>query len=461
MASYDYDVIVIGSGAAGSVTAQQIASAGKSVAIIESGELGGQILNYSSVPVKAILTTASIYEAAKRGSKYGIRGSTVGYNYPSVKAWKDSVAKRTSLKEQHEYFTKKGINVVAGRAYFIDPHTVSVGSARFTAAKFVIATGSEMIVPKIPGLNTAGFLTHKEAIDLSRPPKSIAIIGGGSTGLEFAQLFAIFGSNVTLIESSPSLLRYEEPEVSDLMIDRLKREYGVTVTTETVVRSVEKVGLTRKLTLARKQKTATITANEVMLASGATAIVDIGLDNAKVRYSKNQIYTDRYQKTTAPHIYAAGDCTGLYTHAHVAAYQGQVVAQNIVHPRNPVVAELHAVPRTYWTNPEIAATGITEQEAKSRGIAYESVVLPISSVAKSATSGYKDGFIKVIAIKKTGSLIGATIVSPQAGELIHELTLAIQYHLSAQQIAHTVHAFGTWSEIIRIACAKLNANTTK
>lgn len=457
MASYDYDVIVIGSGAAGSIAAQQVASAGKSVAIIESGELGGQILNYSSVPVKALLNTASIYEAAKRGSKFGIRSSTIGYNYPSVKAWKDSVAKRTSLKEQHEYFTNKGINVVSGRAYFIDKHTVSVGSARFSAAKFVIASGSEMVLPKIPGLNTAGFLTHKEAINLTRPPKSIAIIGGGATGLEFAQLFAIFGSKVTLIESSPSLLREEEPEVSRLMLERLKKEYNVTVTTETVVKSVEKVGLTRKLTLGRKQKTATINVSEVMLASGSTAIVDIGLDNAGVRYSKTQIYVDRYQRTTASHIYAAGDCTGPYTYAHAAAYQGQVVAQNIVHPRSPVSADLHAVPRVFWTNPEIAATGITEQDAKARGIPFTTVTLPISGIAKAATSGFTDGFIKVVSNKKTGALLGATIVCPQAGELIHELTLAIQYHLTAQQVAHTVHAFGTWSEIIRIACAKLDA----
>lgn len=455
MASYDYDVIVIGSGAAGSVAAQQIASAGKTVAVIEAGHLGGQVLNYSSIPMQALLTAASAYETAKRGSKYGIRSSTTGYNYPSIKAWRDSVAKKTSLKEREEYFTSKGISVIAGRAYFIDPHTVSVGNARFSAAKFVIATGTEFVLPKIPGLSTAGFLTHKEATELTRPPKSIAIIGGGATGLEFAQLFAIFGSKVTIIESSSRLISKEETETSKLMADRLHREYGVTVATETTVQSVEKVGLTRKLALSRKQKAATISVSEILLASGSTAVVDIGLENAGVHYSQTHITTNRYQQTTAAHIYAAGDCVSPHAYAHVAAYQGQVVAQNIVHSKRPVTAKLHGAPRIFWTNPEIAAVGFTEQTAKSHGIPYTTATVPVNTIAKAAITGYQDGFVKVLANNRTGALIGATIATPHASELIGELALAVQYSMTTEQIAHTIHSFGTWSEAIRVACAKL------
>ena len=178
MASYDYDVVVIGSGAGGSVAAQQIAKSGKSVALVEAGSLGGQVLNHSCIPTKALLQAAQVFEAAKRGSQYGIRSSTVGYNYPSIKAWKDTVQKKTRSAYSTESYLKQGIGVIAGRAYFIDPHTISIGSARIAARTFVIATGSELLVPKIPGLSDSGFLTYTQAVDLTRPPKAMVIIGG-------------------------------------------------------------------------------------------------------------------------------------------------------------------------------------------------------------------------------------------------------------------------------------------
>lgn len=456
MASYDYDVIVIGSGAGGSIAAQQIAKSGKKVAIIEADKLGGQVLHYSCIPTKALLQAAQVYESAKRGAQYGIRSSTIGYNYPSVRAWKEKVCKKVSLEYDHEYFTNKGISVIGGRAYFIDPHTITVGTARFTAASFVIATGAELLLPEIAGLSSAGFLTHKEVIGLDRPPKSVLIIGGGASGVEFAQLLAIFGSKVTLVESTPSLLGEEEPEVSVLLKKRFKKEYDIDVVTEVNVKSVKKIGLKREATMSRKNRSGTLMVDEIILASGKRAVVDIGLENAGVRYDEGEIHTDRYQRSSAKHIFAVGDCSGPYLYTHTAAYQGQVVAHNIVHPKSPVAAQYNAVPRTIFTNPEVAATGLTEKELKMRGADYKTVVMPIAGIAKAATSGYSDGFIKLHASKNTGAILGATLVCPSASELIQELSLAIQYNLSAQQMAHTIHAFGTWSEIIRVACAKLD-----
>lgn len=456
MALYDYDVIVIGSGAGGSIAAQQIASSGKKVAIIESGKLGGQVLNYSSIPTKALLQAASVFESAKRGNAYGVRTSTVGYNYPSVRAWKDTVLKNTAVHQEHQYYTKKGISVIGGRAYFIDPHTISVGTARFTAKSFVIGSGSQLVPPEITGLHDTGYLTHAEAINLTRPPKSIAIIGGGATGVEFAQLFAIFGSKVVLIEPSECLLKDEEPEVSNLLVKRFKADYSVDVLLDSTVVSVSKNGLKKKLLVRRDGKTSEIAVDEVMIASGKQAVTDIGLENAGVRYTDSTISTDRYQRTTSKHIYAVGDCAGPYNYTHTAAYQGQIAAHNIVNPKKPIAAQYHAVPRTIFTNPQVASTGLTEKQLRQRRTPYLSETVPISIVAKSATSGFKDGFVKVMAHRTTGALMGATVVSPEASEIIAELTLAVQYNLTAQQVAHTIHPFGTWSEAVKVACNKLS-----
>lgn len=456
MVSYDYDVIVIGSGAGGSIAAQQIAKSGRSVAIVEAGSLGGQVLNYSTIPTKALLHAASVFETAKRGSAFGIRATTVGYNYPSVKAWKDSVLKLTKKAYSEETYINQGIGVIQGKAYFLDDHTISIGTARFTAKNFIVATGSELVLPEISGLSKVGFLTHKEAINLIRPPKTLAVIGGGETGVEFAQLFAIFGTKVTIVESSDCLLGGEEPEVSKLMLNRFKSEYGMNVLLGMSVTSVSKSGLKRTLQLTKGNKTGQLIVDEILLATGKSAVVDIGLENAKVSHSQSEIKTNRYLQTSVKHIYAVGDCAGPYHYTHAAAYQGQVVAHNIVHPKSPVEAKYKAVPRTIFTNPQIASTGLTEKQVKDRGLSYKTAVTPLSIVAKSATSGFNDGFIKLIASKNNDVILGATIVCPNASELIGELSLAIQYNLTTENVAHTVHSFGTWSEIIRVACAKLS-----
>lgn len=456
MASFDYDVIVIGSGAGGSIAAQQIAKSGKSVAVVEADSLGGQVLNHSSIPTKALLHAASAFETAKRGSAFGIRATTVGYNYPSVKAWKDTVLRLTKKAYSEDTYINQGIGIIKGKAYFLDNQTISIGTARFTAKNFIIATGSELVLPEIAGLSKVGFLTHKEAIDLIRPPKTLAVIGGGESGVEFAQLFAIFGSKVTIIESSNALIGNEEPETSKLIEDRFRKEYGMSILLNTTVNSVSKSGLKRSLQVTRGGKTGQLVVDEILLTTGKKAVTDIGLENAKVVHTPSQIKTNRYQQTSQKNIFAIGDCAGPYHYAHAAAYQGQVVAHNIVHPRSPVEAKYKAIPRSIFTNPQIASTGMTEEQLKENSVQYKSVVVPISVVAKSATSGFYDGFIKVMSSKQNDVIMGATIVSPVASELIGELSLAIQYNLTAQQVAHTVHSFGTWSEIIRVACAKLS-----
>lgn len=453
--TFDYDLIVIGSGAGGSVAAHIANKAGLEVAIVEANLIGGECPNIGCVPTKALLQAAEIYDNAKRGSRFGIRGSTVGYNYPSIKAWKDLAVKRTGTYLGEEMYTSEGINVLRGKARFIDPHTVSIGVARFSAKHFLIATGSELIVPPVPGLAQSGYMTHEQAINLTRPPKSLAVIGGGAIGCEFSQLFAIFGTKVYIIDLADRLLAREEPESSALLKERFEDDYSMEIALSSQVEKVEKVGTKRKLTVRSGKKTSVITVDEILLATGKRAAVDMGLENAGVAHERGRIVTDQHMRTTTSHIFAAGDCTGPYLFTHMSTYQSRIAAHNMLHPKKQTEADYSAVPRCIFTNPEVASCGKTEAELTEDRIPIKVALVPITVIGRANTSDVREGFVKVIAHKKTGVLLGATIASPHAGEAIHELTLAVQHKMTADQVASTIHAFPTWSEAVRVACSKL------
>lgn len=342
MASYDYDLIVIGSGAGGAIAAQQVAKAGKRVAIVESALFGGTETTVGSVPVAALLQAARTYESAKNGARFGVRGATIGYNYPTVKAWKDLVVKRTGIHSGEDAFAALGINVVRGRAYFIDPHTISIGAARFTSKQFLIATGSETVLPNTAGFAKSGFMTTQEAVNLTRPPKRLLVLGGGAYSYELAQLFAIFGSKVYLVEDGSRVLSGEEPAVSELIETRFNKDYSMSILTETTLEKVETSTLDKKITVLKSGKRAVISVDEIVVATPKKAATDIGLENAGVVYTEGAIHTDATLQTSTGHIFAAGSCTGIQGSGHMAAYQSQVVAHNILHAKKTYC---HRLPR--------------------------------------------------------------------------------------------------------------------
>lgn len=455
MASYDYDLIVVGSGMGGSIAAQQVAEAGKRVALIEAAQFGGTEANIGRVPIGSLHNTARIYEEVKSSSHFGIRGASIGYNYPTVSAWKDTVVKRARLHTGEEDFVKKGINYVHGRAYFIDSHVISIGSVRFSSAKFLIASGSDDVLSQIPGLAEAGFLTPREALKHARPFRNLAIIGGGAQACELAQLFSIFGAKVHLVQEAPRLLPNEDPEVSEFVTQRFKTQYGIAVALGKTPRLVEPSRAGKRITLSGGNRTQTILADEVLVATERKAATDIGLDNAGVSYHKGAIYTNNYMQTSQEHIYAAGSCTGSGSTNHVAAYQSQVVAHNIIHSKKPIRMSYHAIPRVVYLNPEVAIVGPTEAELEKSGTKYKQVKVPISVIARANIADSPEGFVKIIAHKQTNVVLGGIVVCPSASEVISELTVAVQNHLTTQQILHTLHPFSTWSEAIRVACAQL------
>jgi pyruvate/2-oxoglutarate dehydrogenase complex dihydrolipoamide dehydrogenase (E3) component len=283
--TFDYDLIVIGSGAGGSAAAAIAARAGKRVAIVESDVFGGESPNWSDVPTKALLHVARLYDEARHGDKFGLRTSTLGYNYPSIRAWKELAVKRTGAAGNRHFYESHGISAFNGNAHFLTPHEISVNRRHLSAAHFLIASGSSWVTPKIQGITDVPFFTPRTILEALRPPKSLFIIGGGSHGVEIAQLMATFGTKVYIAEQAARLLPKQDAEVGELMERGLTDQKGVTVLTHSRVISVEKQGLTKRILISRAGVEKFVKADEILVATGRMPNVDLGLENASVKYT--------------------------------------------------------------------------------------------------------------------------------------------------------------------------------
>lgn len=448
----DFDLIVIGTGSAGEVTAYQTAQAGYKVAIVERHVVGGECPNFGCTPTKALLYASEYYNAAKNSAKFGIEAHAT-IDGKAVKAWKDQAVRGTGTFEGSIVYKREGIHYMHGDAHFLDPWTVSLGGNRYTALRFLVATGTHSIILPITGLKEAGFVTHEEAINLTHIPKSIFVIGGGAIGSEFAQYYNAMGAKVHIADITDRLIALEDKEVG-VLIGKLFTERGINVITGAKVVRVNKSKQGKTVTYEQDGKTHSVTVEEILCATGKAPNTDLGLENAGVAYDKKGITVNKFLQTSAKHIYAAGDVVGPYRFTHTAAYQSRIVAKNIfrLHPKASV--DYHAIPRCVFVEPEIACVGLTEQQLLDKKIPIQSAIMPISVIGRANTSDVHDGFVKVIADRK-GKLLSASIVSPRAGEMIHELTLAIQHGMKADAIVETVHAFPTWSEAVRMACHKI------
>jgi len=451
--SYDYDLIVIGSGAGGSIAADIVAAAGKRVAVVEADLMGGQCPNWGCVPTKALLEASRVLNTARGAEAFGVRTSTTGFNYPSVKAWKDHAVKRTGAHGMTKYYQEKGIGVYHGQAHFISPHEITVNRRHLSAEQFLIATGSSWKSLSVPVSERVTLHDARTILDLPKPPKSLFIIGGGATGVEFAELFASFGSKVYIAEEAPRLLPREDQEVSQLTEAVLAKRRGVHVLTKAKITGVSIDGISPRVEFLRGGEQRSVKADQVLIAVGKNPNVDIGLENAGVEYSKRGVEVDEYLRTSASHIFAAGDVLGQHMYTHVGVYESRIAANNLLR-RQKATPDYKAIPRVTFLSPEVASVGMSEEDCLKRDLKIKTAIVPINVIGRANVSNAMDGFVKVITDTR-GTLIGASIVASHAGETIHELTLAIQHGMTAAEVAGTLHAFPTWSEAVRVACAKI------
>lgn len=451
---FDFDFIVIGSGAGGSAAATIAARHGKKVAIVEADTFGGTSPNYGDVPIKSLLHAAQLYDEARNGARFGLRSNAMGYNYPSLRAWKDLAVKRTGAGGNRKYYESQGITTILGSAHFLSPHEISVNRRNYSAASYLIATGADWHIPTIQGVENEPYVTPRNILEAMRPPKSLYIIGGGTTGVELAQLMAIFGTKVYIAEIASRLLPDYDEEAGDLLEKLLHDQKDVNVLTQTRTLAIEKQAIAYRVTYNRGGHELTQRVDEVLIAAGRKPNVDLGLENAGVDYTNKGVIVNEQLQTTQKHIYASGDVLGRNGYTHSALLESRVAVQNLL-SKNKVIPDYTASPRIVFSYPSIASVGLSEDDCLRRDLDIKKATAPLNIIARSNTSDFRDGFVKLITDKK-GVLIGATIVAPHAGEMIHELALAIKYGLTANQVAATPHAFLTWSEAVRVAAGKLS-----
>ncbi len=452
---FDFDLIVIGSGAGGSAAATIAAREGKRVAIVESDTFGGNSPNWGDVPIKALLHAAHLYNQARTGSRFGLRSSAISFNYPSLLDWKDLAVKRTGAGGNRGYYDEQGITTLHGLAHFLSPHEINVNRKHYSAGSFIIATGAEWKMPEIQGSDTVPLITPRELLDSKRLPKSLYIVGGGTTGVEIAQLMSTFGVKVVIADIASRLLPDYETEAGELLENLLTKNKNIHVLTQTRTVAIEKENIARRVTYSRGGHEHSLRVDQVLVCAGRRPNVDLGLENAGVKYSDKGIVVNSNLQTNVKHIYAAGDVLGeISGHTHTALMQSRIAAHNIL-SKKKIVPDYTATPHVIFTYPSIASVGLTEDDCLRRDLRIKKSFVPLSVTARSNVSDFHDGFVKLIA-DKNGVLIGATIMAPEAGESIQELALAVKSGLTTADIANTPHAFLTWSEAVRIAASKIS-----
>ena len=451
---FDFDLIILGTGAGGSAAANLAAKHGLKVAVVENDIFGGESPNYGEIPTKAWLNVSNTLFEARRKAKTGIRASGLGYNFQTIQRWKDLAIQRTGAHDNEDFYKKAGITTFRGEARFITPHEISVNQRHLSAANFLIATGSHFKTPEITNIQNVNFYTPRTILNIPRPPKSLFIAGGGPEAIEMAQFFASLGTKVYVSEVSARLLPKEDEEVGITIENFMVEEMKIFVLPQTRVVAVEKEGFHKKVIFQRGGVEKFVKVDEIMIAGERTPNTDIGLENANVEYSDEGIAVNNFLQTSAKHIFAAGSVLGTKYSTTEALLQSRIVAHNVSKPRTKISPDYSAIPRTISTFPEIASVGLTEDDCIKRDLRIKTAIAPLSVIARSNTENFQNGFVKLICDPK-GKILGGSIVAPEATTAIHEIALAIKFGLSAHDLAELPHAFQSWSEAIRVCANRI------
>lgn len=449
------DIAILGGGPGGYVAAIRAAQLGAKVVVVEREELGGTCLNRGCIPTKAMAASAALKDACMRGGELGVAVDGVKVDFARVQAHKAEVVERL-VKGIHQLFKKHRITLVKGTGCLVSPHELVVeGSApgggngesasRIAFRSLVIATGSRPSVPGVFSHDGKVVVTSDEALGLERVPERLVVIGGGVIGCEFATIFREFGSAVTVVEVMPTVLPMLDADVSRQM-QGFFRKRGIEILTGQKVTGIEKSDHLATIALENGK---TITADLVLISIGRRANTEnLGLEVAGIKTdARGEIPVDERQRTAVPHIYAVGDVTNSpYKLAHVASRQGIVAVENIL--GHDSTMDYSAVPSVVFTLPEAAGVGLTEAQAKEKGLSVKTAKFFFLGNGKALAAAESEGFVKLVALADTGRLIGGHVISAAASNLIAEIALAIRLGATAQQVAETIHAHPTLPEAV-------------
>ncbi|MFT6330466.1 MAG: pyruvate/2-oxoglutarate dehydrogenase complex dihydrolipoamide dehydrogenase (E3) component [Bermanella sp.] len=461
--SFDRNLIVIGAGAGGLVTSYIAAAVKAKVTLIEAGEMGGDCLNYGCVPSKAIIKSAKVLSQFQQAEKYGFDETKVSFSFAKVMQRVHDIIAQIAPHDSVERYTKLGVEVIKGYASFVDPWTVEIAlndgsKQRLSARNIVIAAGARPFVPPLPGIDDSAYVTSDtmwtEFAKLQEAPKKLVVLGGGPIGCELAQAFARLGSDVSQIELAKRIMTKEDEEVSDFAMRSLQ-DSGVNVLTEHEALRFEQRDDKKFIIVKHAEKELSIEYDQLICAVGRAARLEgYGLDILGIE-SGRTISTNEFLETKYPNILAAGDIVGPYQFTHVAAHQGWYAAVNSLFGHfKKFKVDYRVIPWVTFIDPEVARVGINEQEAIQQKIEYEVTRYDFEELDRAITESANKGFIKVITLKGKDKILGVTVISEHAGDLIAEFVLAMKHGLGLEKILGTIHSYPTWAEANKYAAGE-------
>lgn len=453
-----YNVVVIGAGTAGLVTAAGTASLGGRVALIERHKMGGDCLNFGCVPSKALISSTRAIETIRRAEKYGLNKIDPSFEFTEV--FERMRARRAVIEpnDSKERFEGLGVDVFKGQARFISPNEVEIdGEIMLRSKNFVIATGRRAGIPPIEGIDDVPYFTNETIFDtLNEKPDRLVVVGAGPIGCELGQVFSRLGVKVTLVEFMPQIMGKEDADVATFVQKQLEGE-GVGVLTNTGVKRAELRDGTIHLEASQRvadgeEKTITLDTDALLIAAGRIPNVeDLNLEAAGVTYERQGVPVNEYLQTNRKHIYAAGDIAGPYQFTHTADAQARVVIRNVLMPFQFLrqKAILKVVPWATYTDPEVAHVGLSESEAEEKAIPYDLYKQELADVDRNIVENEETGYAKILTEKGGDKILGATLVGAHAGDLLHEFVLAMAHDIGLSGIASTIHAYPTFAEVAR------------
>ena len=453
-----YDMVIIGGGVAGLVTASGLSKLDANVCLIEKeeGKLGGDCLYYGCVPSKTLIRSARLASEMRNASKYGLPDVDPDIDFSKVMDRMWEVIHHIEEHDDPERFRDMGVDVKFGEGPFVSEHEFELDGERIHGNRFLVATGSSPMVPPIDGIEDVDYLTNVTALRMDDLPDSMVVVGGGPIGLELGQTFHRLGSDVKVIETMDCILHQEDEEIACLAHDLLE-EQGMEIATNVRAEEVRQDGDDIVVEARSEGKEETLKASSLLMATGRKPnIHNLSLDAAGVEYEKDHIPVNAQMQTNQSHIYAAGDVTGKYPFTHVAEYQAGIVVGNMITGLIPFYnrkADYSVVPWCTYTEPEVASVGYTEEKVKE-DYGEQNVRVdrfPFTDQDRALIEGKNDGMIKVV-YRKTWfgmELVGAHICGPSAGELIHEFAVALKNGLGPMDIAGTIHVYPTLSQSVK------------
>lgn len=444
-----YDAIVIGGGAAGLTTAGIAANFGAKTIMIEKERLGGDCTWTGCVPSKTLIKAASVLHQAKEATKYGLSISMDSVDTGKTMEHVDHIRREVyEDADKPEIFEKMGIEVVEGDASFVDEHTVKIedskGLIREITGKYIfICTGAKAFVPPIPGVEDVEVLTNESLFEIENLPKKLIVVGAGPIGSEMAQSFNRLGTEVHVLDMAPGILANDDPELTDILLNKLKEE-GVHYHLESAVNRLEKSDLGVKIHFKRGDESQAVEGDAVLLATGRRAnIASLNLESAGVKTYKGGIEVNDKCRTNKRHIYAVGDVTGRYQFTHMSEHMAKIATTNAL-LKVPMKIDQKHVPWATFTDPEVAHVGASEKELRENGVKFETYRFPFSKIDRAITDGQTTGLIKVHAKKWNGKILGASVVGAHAGEMISQYALAMKNGVTLRNFADTIHPYPSY-----------------